>query len=87
MWHQIESHEKECLFPQKTGTDLLESVTTLASEASEEVERLTGMLKMFSYEKIAICGRVSFSLIQLITQFIPTKFPIFLSNESLKREV
>jgi len=55
MYHQIESHEKECLFPQKTGTDLLESVTTLASEASEEVERLTGMLKMFSYEKIAIC--------------------------------
>lgn len=57
MWHQKEAHGKVCLFPQKTGLDLLESVTALAGNTTEEINRLNGLLKMLSYEKVAICGR------------------------------
>ena len=56
MWHQVESHEKNCLHPQKNGLELLEGITGLASDAKDEIDRLKGLLKMLSYEKIAYCG-------------------------------
>lgn len=58
MRHQVEAHEKACLFPQKAGTELLEGITGLASEAKDEIDRLNGLLKMLSYERIAYCGKV-----------------------------
>lgn len=56
MHHQLESHEKECLFPQKCGADLLENVSSIAAEAKEELRRYQDLFQMLSYEKIAICG-------------------------------
>lgn len=55
VWHQLDTHEKECLFPQKTGADLLENVSNLSSEAKEELRRYQDLFQMLSYEKIAIC--------------------------------
>ena len=43
MYHQREAHEKVCIFPSKTGMDLLEGVTELASDAAEEINRMKGI--------------------------------------------
>lgn len=55
VWHQLESHEKDCVFPQKTGGELLESISSIAYEAKEELRRYQDLFHMLSYEKIAIC--------------------------------
>ena len=59
MWHQLATHEKECLFPQKSGSDILDSVSRLATEAKEEFRRYQELFNMLSYEKIATCGNLS----------------------------
>lgn len=40
----------------KSGKDLLDSVATAVAETKEKNNYLSGIVKMFSYEKIAICG-------------------------------
>lgn len=57
--HQFESHQSECLFPQKFGGDLLEGISRIASEANEELRRYQDLFQMLSYEKIAICGKIT----------------------------
>lgn len=59
MWHQLVAHEKECLFPQKSGSDILDNVSRLATEAKEELRRYQDLFYMLSYEKIATCGNLS----------------------------
>lgn len=54
----MEAHQKECLFPQKSGEDLLESVSAIAGEAKDELRRYQELFQMLSYEKIAICGKL-----------------------------
>lgn len=56
LFHQLESHTKECLYPQKTGAELLDEVSSIAAEAKEEVKKYDDLFRMLSYEKIAICG-------------------------------
>ena len=56
MWHQKEAHENGCNYPMKSGKDLLDSVATAVAETKEKNNYLSGIVKMFSYEKIAICG-------------------------------
>jgi len=41
------------LHPQKTGAELLEGITVLASDAKDEVNKLKGLLNMLSCERIA----------------------------------
>ena len=53
----MEAHQKECLFPQKSGEDLLESVSAIAGEAKDELRRYQELFQMLSYEKIVICGK------------------------------
>jgi len=53
VWHQLVAHEKECLFPQKSGSDILDNVSRLATEAKEELRRYQDLFYMLSYEKIA----------------------------------
>ncbi|XP_066910677.1 zinc finger TRAF-type-containing protein 1-B-like [Clytia hemisphaerica] len=53
--HQVESHVKDCLFPQKCGADLLENVNIIAAESNEELRRYQDLFQMLSYEKITNC--------------------------------
>ena len=53
----MEEHQRGCLFPQKSGEDLLESVSAIASEAKDELKRYQELFQMLSYEKIAISGK------------------------------
>jgi len=55
MKHQVDDHETECLHPQKTGSELMEGISLLASDAKDEVDKLKGLLKMLSYERIQWC--------------------------------
>ena len=56
MFHLKASHELECVFPQKTGTELLEGVNELFMDVEDRHERLRATFRMLSYEKIAISG-------------------------------
>lgn len=53
----MEEHQRGCLFPQKSGEDLLESVSAIANEAKDELKRYQELFQMLSYEKIAISGK------------------------------
>ena len=50
-------HETGCQYPTRTGTELLEGISTLASQTQDEVDKLKGIIKMLSYERIQPCGK------------------------------
>jgi hypothetical protein len=55
LWHQVADHEFNCIHPQKTGYELKDAITDIASDTVQQVQNLKGLVGMLSNERIAWC--------------------------------